>query len=508
VHLQHAAIFDGSATVESSSIAIEGDRIAELSSRRDGVDLAGRRVTPGLIDAHLHLLEGGRALTEVDLRGCRSQAEFERRITAAHHQLNPGAWLIARGWSQSDWGGDVPTKAWLSQAANRPVVCYRMDLHAAVVNDAVLDQLSLPTPAEIESLAGRFDRDQDGVLTGHLVEAAMWEYLNPVVPPRSIEQLQIDLHAAQAACHRVGVTAVRTMEYAASVQSVFAPLANALTLRCQIVLLDRKALPSREVIPHLPPDGNAQVIGFKAFLDGTLGSRTARLHCPYADVPQTNGLFLETAAEGDLLQWATAVATTGQQIVMHAIGDAAVSLALDVADHFPAEVCTIEHAELIDPRDVPRLAGKILSMQPLHRGDDARFASAALGEGRASRLCAFASNMKEGATLVFGSDWPVVSVDPVRGMHAAITGLDLLGRPFHCEQAISPAAALQAYTTDAAKVIDLPMTGRIHPGMMADLVVWNEDPLTHDWLESMPTIAATIVGGRVVYSTLPQLEVN
>jgi len=193
------------------------------------------------------------------------------------------------------------------------------------------------------------------------------------------------------------------------------------------------------------------------------------------------------------------VQSLGLSPSIHAIGDRAARELLDAMDacaDSPAP--RFEHAQTLHPRDIPRLAGRFASMQPLHKADDARQALARLGHARIERFFAMRALLAHGARLAFGSDWPIVSPDPLLGIKAAVTGLDLDGRPFATAHSISTREALVAYTRTAAEMLDLP-SGILAPGRAGDLVVLDRSPLEIDWTREMPMIDATIVAGRTTY---------
>ena len=337
-------------------IHVEDGRIRRVGEPRgvggggDVIDAGGRTVTPGLIDAHLHLSLGGESMTHLDLSEIRSQNAFAEAIGRRHAELPPDRWLIAYGWSSEKWpGGVLPDKTWLAAAGDRPVVCHRADLHATLVNDAVLRRLD--TTREVAN--GQIVRDGDGEPTGLMVEAAAWTLVNPAVPATDAEQKQQALLAVQAHCHRHGLTTVGTMEYHRNLMAAFVPLRDRLTLRCRVTLLDRQWPVDFEVGRRFESDDMLAVIGYKAFVDGTLGSRTARMLAPYCDAPETRGTLVELAADGRLNEWAAGVAAAGLSPSLHAIGDEAVRLALDAIEPIDGRVRPrVEHAQQIDLDDV------------------------------------------------------------------------------------------------------------------------------------------------------------
>jgi predicted amidohydrolase YtcJ len=462
------------------------------------IDAAGAVVLPGFIDAHVHLLLGGASLRQCDLSHVTTREEFIHRIDAAHHALPTGQWLIATGWSEDRLADrSVPDRTWLRGAGERPVVCYRTDLHAVLVNDPVLAQLDLSHVPE----GGRIVRDaQTSEPTGVLYEAAAWELVNPLIPDPAAPQKREDLLAAQAHCHALGITAVGSMEYARDVRDVFQPMRDALALRCALTLLDRDWPLDLALAETIEPDDVLRIIGFKAFIDGTLGSRTARMYDAYADDPGNRGLFVELALRGQLAEWAQQVAGVGLSPSMHAIGDEAVGLALDVIESLPAAIRPrLEHAQQVRPDDFNRFHDVIASMQPIHRTDDARIAQQRLGSDRLAGFFPFRSLGDAGARLAFGSDWPVMTCDPIAGIRAAVTGVIADGTIFQPRQCVDVATAIRASTAGAAYALRMPHIGRLESGAAADLVMLDRDPITADWLNEPPRVIMTIANGKVVF---------
>lgn len=486
------------------SLTIRDGRIAALDDQSDldsalpGIDAGGRTVTPGLIDAHMHLLIGARGMDQLDLSRIDSREEFEEAIARRHAELPPGEWLIACGWADGHFQGSLaPDKDWLAPAGDRPVVCYGADLHSVLVNDAVLRRCDLNE----DPPGGRIVRDQTtGEPRGVLLEAAAWELVNPVVPKPDVHARRRQLLAAQAHCHRLGLTTVGAMEYGQDVMTAYEPTRDNLTLRCRIVLLDRQWPLDFSYGRAFSNDDHLAVIGYKAFLDGAFRSRTARMLEDYADDPGNRGLLVELAADGHLHEWAQAVAREGFSPVMHAIGDEAVRMVLDVVEKLPNEVRPrIEHAQHIAAEDMPRFADLLVSMQPEHKADDGRYAELRLGPERMPGMFAFRSLIDAGARLAFGSDWPAASCDPLIGMRSAVTGLTYTGGSCLPEQNLTVEEALTAYTAGAAYTLRMEDAGVIKPGAFGDVVMFDRDPFEADWENQPPNVAMTVVGGKVVY---------
>ena len=491
----------------ASSLTIRQGRVVAVDAHGTAeriIDAEGRTVTPGLIDAHQHTLMGGQSLVDLDLSCVRSRGEFEAAIAARHVELAPDEWLIARGWSNENWSGhELPDRSWLAAAGPRPVVCHRMDMHAAVVNDAVLARCD--TSRDLGG--GRIERNPEtGEPTGLMVEAAAWELVNPLIPKPDREKRHAALLAAQDHLSAHGLTTVGALEYARDVDEVFLPLRNGrepFKVRCRVTLLDR---PSRERTIDLrygrafENDGDLAVIGYKAFADGTLGSRTARMLDEYADDSGNRGVLVELAADGRLESWARAVAEAGFSPAVHAIGDEAVRIALDALRHLGQKVRPrVEHAQHVHHDDLARFRGIVASMQPLHKADDGRYVERCLGPQRVGGAFAFRDLRSAGARLAFGSDWPVVSCDPLEGIRAAVTGLTSQGRVFAPEQNLTVEEALAAYTTGAAYALGLDDAGSLRTGALGDLVIFDRDPFSAAWADDPPKILTTVVGGRVAY---------
>ncbi|MBL9141321.1 MAG: amidohydrolase [Phycisphaerae bacterium] len=466
-------------------------------------------VTPGLIDAHLHLTLGADTLSQLDLSGVRSRAEFEAEVARACAELPPGAWLRAHGWDERSWGGERPTLDWLRAAGDRPAVAYRMDQHVCLVNHVVLTLMGATADAATSCrcpAGGEIVRHASGAPTGLMLEQAAWQLVNPLVPKPDIHVARAALVQACAHANRHGLTTVGSMEYAVDLHHVHdwlrANQREQLTLRVRATLLDRDWPVDLEFGSKFAGDALIAIVGYKSFVDGTLGSRTARMLQPYRDDPQNSGMLVEFAAHSTerLQEWMRTVVKHGFSPSVHAIGDAALRVALDcAATTDPARLTRFEHVQTVHTDDVARMSGRIASMQPLHKCGDARVAPARLGQERMHRFFRFRDLANAGARLAFGSDWPIVSLDPRLGIRAAVTGLDDAGEPCGTDQNLTAHEALHAYTAGAADALRDPMIGRLAPGAHADLAAWADDPFEHDWVRSLPTLAGTVLGGRVVW---------
>ncbi len=466
---------------------------------RGALDHRTHFAVPGFIDAHLHLTLASEGLSKVDLSGCASRVGFESRIAAGASALPPGAWLEAQGWDEASWGGAMPDSSWMHAAGDRPAVAYRMDIHACVVNEVLLAQLAREGALDADPPGGTIVRDSSGAPTGLLLEQAAWQIVNPRIPVPDATRRQAALLLGVSQLLGYGVTAVGSMEYGRQVREVLLPIARlpvAMPM-VTVTLLDRTLPLDLSVAEEFRVDGRLRVIGAKSFADGTLGSRTAAMLEPYTGTTSC-GSLIEHAREGTLVEWMRAVAAAGLSPSIHAIGDAAVRATLDAADAagVPRHILRIEHVQVLADSDVPRLAGAFASMQPLHAASDMPGAGERLGDHRTHLLFRYADIAHAGATLAFGSDWPVVPPDPIRAMRSAITGRADDGHVYDTGL-ISPEQALIAHTEGAARCLGLwPERGTLAPGAHADIALLDADPLHCDWDACPPRVRGTILGGE------------
>jgi predicted amidohydrolase YtcJ len=486
------------------------------------VDLQGRLVTPGFNDAHVHFGAGGVGLLNVQLLGTTSLAEIERRVAAAAAQVQPGEWILGRGWDHtrlpaSELGaGGWPTREILDRAApNNPVLLTRVDGHTSWANAAALRIAGIDRNTA-NPAGGEVVRDARGEATGILKESAE-ALVARHVPEPSLVQTRRGIRAALELAARTGVTSVQSDVTPLHVQ-VYRELAAADSLTVRVY--GWYPLEAR-VIQQLRQQGVAAHTGdewvrlgmVKGYTDGTLGSRTAYMLEPFADDHAVHGLPQYTDAQLDSL--VTAADAAGLQVILHAIGDAANRQALNAFERAAAangpraRRHRIEHAQVVDAADLPRFRrlGVIASMQPTHATSDMRWAETRIGHPRAVEgAYAWRSLLDAGATVVFGTDFPVEPLPPVEGIYSAVTrqSREEPGTPpggWLPAQRLSREEAIRLYTAASAYgEWEEARKGTLRPGMMADLVVWDRDLLTvpeAEILRAEPVL--TVVGGRTVY---------
>lgn len=504
-----------------SAVAVQGDSILAVGDSAAVASYAGGKtehlsvafLTPGFADDHVHLLSGGFQLASVDLRDAASPEEFTRRLKEFAATLAPGEWITGGDWDHEKWPGTpLPDRAWIDSVTPRnPVFVNRLDGHMALANSlalaaAKLDRMSREIPG------GQIVRRTDGELTGVLKDEAM----NPVyavIPAPSPARLDSALARAMRHAASLGVTAVSSVS--TSWQDIAtlrrARARGTLTLRVSnyLPLADwRSAAESLRV--NGPGDDWIRTAGVKGFVDGSLGSTTALMFQPYLDAPSTRGLFV--TPEDSLRRWIGAADSAGLQIAVHAIGDRANALLLNIYDSLSKAHGTrdrrwrIEHAQHLREQDISRFAalGVIPSMQPYHAADDGRWAAKRIRPDLIKGTYAFRSLLDTGARLSFGSDWTVAPLDPLVGLEAAVTRRTLDGKNpegWVPEQKIGIEEALRCYTANNAfGVFGEQRRGRLAPGYLADLVVFDRD-LTRIPATTVPQaqVLLTLVGGRVAY---------
>lgn len=505
----------------AQAIAIGGERILAVGSDEEiqafvgpttrVIALAGRTVSPGLVDGHCHLYGLGAANEQVSLKGITSERAAAEAVAAAAKARRPGEWITGRGWDQNLWGGEFPTRASLDAAlGDQPAALRRVDGHAVWVNSAAL-KLAEITRATPDPAGGKILRDARGEPTGVLVDRAI-ELVDAKVPgvPRDVRERRIRAAAQQAV--ELGFTGVHEMGIDDETAAVYRALASAgeLPLRVAAYLEGSPAMAAE--LAARPRDldraGHFSIEGIKLFADGALGSRGAALAEDYSDAPGNRGLWvIPPAALAEAVEHATAA---GWQVATHAIGDAATRATVDAYEtarrtHPDADLRPrVEHAQVMMLEDIPRMArlGVIASMQPTHATSDMPWAEARLGPKRIRGAYAWRTMLTAGVHLAAGSDFPVEDPSPMKGLYAAVMRQDEKGEPsggWYPDQRMTLDEALFAFTAAPAYATFVESErGRLIPGYVADVTVFDRR-LTGDrsLLEAHATL--TIVGGRVVY---------
>lgn len=495
VRQPHAEAF---AYDEAGRILAVGGRDALAARYPDArrIDLPGATVVPGLIDAHGHVANLGFSQLRADLVGTASRQEVVERLRAFARGLPEGAWLTGRGWDQNDWPeAEFPTAADLDLAfPDRPVWLTRVDGHAGWANSAALRAVRRDLVGTWQPDGGRILRDAAGRPTGVFIDAAM-DLVREAVPPVDDATAERALVLGMQAAVRHGLTGVHDMGVSLADLARYRRLADRGAMPLRVYALadgDREALAAlcRDGL-YAHPGGRLRMHGVKLYMDGALGSRCAALLEPYADAPDNRGLLIvEPAALRGLVERARGC---GVQLAIHAIGDRGNREVLDAYARALAGApggaglrWRIEHAQVLAPEDLPRLAalGVIASMQPTHATSDMPWAEARVGPRRIVGAYAWRQLRDSGARLALGSDFPVESVDPRLGLHAATTRADGAGQPvggWRPEEKLTAFEALRGFTLDAAYAGFMEdEVGSLEAGKRADFVVLGEDPLAID----------------------------
>jgi len=512
---------DGRVETFTGLLIANDGRIAAVYHRGDKrpgkvdykVDGRGRILLPGMIDAHLHVMELGFSALTLDLSSTKSLAEAQAaiRVYVAAHPDRP--WIVGSGWNQESWGlGRFPTAAELDAAVgDRPVWLSRVDGHAGWANSAALKMAGV-SAATKDPAGGRIERDAAGKPSGVLVDAARSLVEGKVPPPRPVDR-DLALQTAQRILFARGVTAAADMGTTIEDWQTFrrAGDTGSLYVRIMAYALGNDAM---VLIGGSGPtpwlyDDRLRLNGVKLYLDGALGSRGAWLKAPYADAPGQTGLpQIDPTALRNLMSRA---AMDNFQIAVHAIGDRANSELLaaiaELSETYKGDRrWRVEHAQVLDPADFGKFAqyGAVASMQPVHQTSDRVMAEARLGPARLAGAYAWKSVSAAGAKLAFGSDAPVETPDPFAGIAAAITREGADGQPFggwQPQEKLDRVSALAAYTTGAAWAgFAETKFGRIAPGLRADFLFVDVDPLLASPADIRRTrVLETWIGGRKVY---------
>ncbi|RSZ56764.1 amidohydrolase [Massilia atriviolacea] len=479
------------------------------------IDLQGKTVLPGLIDAHGHVFGLGEMLTQLDLAGSATLADA-LKAAADYARANPShAWLRGRGWNQEIWKlGRFPTAAELDGAvADRPIWLERVDGHAGWANTRALQLAGIgkdtPDPA-----GGKIVRDADGNATGVLIDAAQ-DLVAKVLPKQSEAQAKVVLDRALGQIAQMGLTSVHDAGVSVGQDALYRSYADQGKLTARIygmigdVGADFDQLAARGPLKTYAGELYA-LRAVKLYSDGALGSRGAALIAPYSDEPASHGLLFRKDA--DIVAMMDKAMKRGYQVNVHAIGDAGNRQILDgyqqlIPRHNSASLRhRIEHAQVVAPADIARFKtiGIVPSMQPTHATSDMNMAEQRVGPQRIKGAYAWRTFLKQGSRIACGSDFPVESSNPFFGIHAAVTRQDAAGRPaagWYANEAMTLKEALRCFTLDAAWAGHREKsTGSLEKGKWADFIVIDQD------LFSMPAadihkvgVLQTWVGGRQVF---------
>lgn len=490
------------------------------------IDLEGRAVIPGLIDAHTHVFNLGMFLRTVALVGTSGVEEIAARVEEAAAERPAGEWILGRGWDQNDWAvKEFPTAVALDAVApDHPVWLTRVDGHAGWANTRAMDLAGI-NAATPDPEGGRIVRDEVGNATGVFIDNAK-DLIEAAIPEPGRDELEARLEAAQERMLLVGLTGVHDMGTEAEEVWVLREWAEAGRLVPRIVsYLDSSdttlmgALDSIAAAESAESGDRFRIRGVKFFADGALGSRGAALLEPYSDDPGNEGLLVTSP---DTLEVDVARALRlGLQPAIHAIGDRGNRIALEAITGARGSVSgpairslelpsRIEHAQVVALEDIPRFAelNVIASMQPTHATSDMYWAEDRVGPERIQGAYAWRKMLDAGVPLACGSDFPVESPNPFYGLYAAVTRQDQEGWPeggWHPEERLTREEALACFTrwaADAAGMGD--EVGMLVVGGRADFLVLDRDVLEVPAEEIWRTrVLRTVIDGEIVYEAMP-----
>lgn len=512
---------------DAQAVGVRGTRIVFVGSNEDAlawrgektrvIDLKGATVIPGLVDAHVHILELGRMLERVNLVGVATEAEAVEKVAARAATVPKGEWILGYGWDDGAWANRYPTMERLSERVPEHPV-YLRGLHGYAVwgNRLAFERAEISATTRAPA-GGEIRKGPGGRPTGVLLNAAV-SLLEAAIPPPTEAQIEALALNGLHAMAKAGYVAVHEAGADSRLMRAFEKLEaeGRLPIRVYAMLSGRDHELLRAWLargPDAPTDRQMlTTLGVKVFFDGALGSRGARLLKPYRDRPGNRGVAQpETGFDPSLT---IAMMKAGFQVDIHAIGDAANREALDFIDRVMREEPSaragrhrIEHAQVLDADDVGRFAklGVIASMNPPHAVEDMSWAEDRLGADRVKLAYAWRAIRQTGAQLLFSSDLPGTDYNIFYGLHSAITRQGKDGRPeggWHPDQRMTPEEALRGYTTWAAYAAFLERdTGVLARGRWADMTVMDLDPL--DTGEKEPArllrgqIMMAIIGGRI-----------
>ena len=487
-------------------IAVGGEDLIELYSAKSIVDLNGFPIYPGFIDAHCHFYNFGLLQQQLDLSGTKSFEEVIQRITG-YVESNPGVPVLGQGWDQNTWEiKEYPTKEILDQRfPNELIAVKRVDGHALLVNQKVLDLAGIDSSTEVD---GGVVVRVDGALTGVLIDNAM-DSVYQALPKPTIKQQEEALLVAQKICFQNGLTTVddagldkEQLELIESMQKrnildirVYGMISN--TPENLEYYLDKGPIKTERL----------NIRSVKVYADGALGSRGAALKKDYSDEKGNRGSFVTPVEEIEAL--AFILAKKGFQMNTHAIGDAANHEVLNAYKKAltidPDPRWRVEHAQVVSEIDREFFGSKILpSIQPTHATSDMFWADERLGEGRIKNAYAYKTLLDWSGRVALGTDFPVEHVSPLKTFYASVARTTEKQLPlggFQIEDGLTRTEALKGMTIWAAYAnFEEEIKGSIEVGKMADMVILKEDIMEID-INTVTNIdvVATIVDGVIVY---------
>jgi predicted amidohydrolase YtcJ len=475
------------------------------------IDLHGHFVMPGFNDAHSHLASGGFEKLNVNFIGARLLAEMQSRIAERVKIAAPGEWILGRGWDHTLWPEKItPTRQDLDKVTgDHPAIFGRVDGHIAVANSAALKAAGITNATQAKP-GSAIDHDANGEPTGILREDPAMSLVYSKIPPKTMEQRRRGMELALKDARENGVTSDEdNSDWEDFLVLEHMQKEGKLTARVTEWLPFNESVENlKKMRAHHPADDVWLHTGMlKGYMDGSLGSRTAALLGPYSDDPHNSGLARFT--QDKLNQMVRERADAGFQIGFHAIGDRGVEMALTAfaqAGHHPELRFRIEHDQIVEPSQIERYRQLRVtaSVQPSHLLTDMRWVEDRVGKQRASSSYPWKSYLDAGVPIAFGTDYPVESINPFRGIYSAITRKNEAGtQEFYPQEKLTIDQAIAAYTTGSAYAENMEnQKGTLEPDMLADFVVLDRDITKIPPADILKTkVLRTVVGGKTVYES-------
>ena len=513
----------------AEALAVLGERIVAVGSAGEVdawhgpqtkvLDAQGKLLLPGFNDAHVHFVDGGDHLQAVQLKDAASPQEFARRIGERVKTTAKGEWIVGGDWDEQKWSpASLPAKELVDPVTpDTPVWVNRYDGHESLANSVTL-RLAGITAKTQDPAGGEIVRDAQGNPTGVLKDAAQ-ELVIKVMPPMTPAHRLRAIHQAMDHAASLGVTSVQDMNPSYDDVKAYMELLQKgqLTVRIYAAPMETDWKDQAKLgIRHGYGPALLRMGAVKGYADGSLGSETAYFFDAYTDAPNTHGLLSDEMHPVSAMQQRLRGAdAAGLQLCVHAIGDRAISMTLDMFAQIEKtngkrdRRWRIEHSQHMAVKDFVRYArlGVIASVQPYHAIDDGRWAETRIGPDRIKRTYAFRTFLDNGVRLAFGTDWSVAPLSPMWTVYAAVTRATLDGKNpdgWVPEQKLTVSEAIEAYTMGSAYAeFQEKEKGSITPGKLADFVLLSDD------IFKIPPAAirnvkveATYMGGKLVFGGL------
>jgi hypothetical protein len=514
----------------AQSVIVEGNIILFVGSDKDAnkyinkttkvIDLKGKLMLPGFIDGHTHFINGGFNLIGLKLHDLTSKKDFVEAVKN-YVKGKEGRWITGGRWDHESWDDKtLPTKEMIDPfTQNTPVFLKRYDGHMGLANTYALKLAGIikntPSPE-----GGLIVKDPEtGEPTGILKDNAM-DLVDNIIPEYSDVGYSEALTAALNEAKRFGVTSIEDMSYTTdeSFQNQLRTYQNfekegKLTVRVATRMpINTYEKLIKAGVEYNFGDNFITLGSLKAYADGSLGSSSAWFFEPYVSDKNNYGLPNDIFQNGNFEKWSLYADKHKLQICVHAIGDKAVSSTLDAVEKMEKENPNwdrrfhIEHSQHLRAQDIPRFAklGVIASVQPTHLMEDGNWAEKRIGKERVKYMHPYNSFLKAGVIVDFGTDFPVVTLNPMVGLYMAVTRRTSDGKNpngLEPQEKISIGQAIKCYTLNSAYAeYQENKKGSIEPGKLADLVVLDKDILTIDPVKIKDVkVAMTVLGGKVIY---------